>query len=347
MRAILLSAKVAKAIIMKPFKLLILIILSPLLLSCQNDEVRLSATQRWQITEGFIVDGKLSANGEFTSLLLADNSLELWNNKVRKKVSAWRPDQLVPETIFIDLSDSAEFILSANHNSVQIWHTDKEQSLGSVNFSKHLGDARITQIRFGASPYQFLIGTSSGDVIFADSLNDSYRVNRRHTSDVVQLKLSKNKRTLFSGGNDGLVVKWDLIDYQPVVTKILPFRIVSLAIGSDNQIFISDALKDHILWDSSQDSVVGRISHWQRFKWFRHAIFAPHQRWLVTSSPKTEMHLWNIDDMTMRGSWNVESQTLGSSVADIKVIGTEHLRTLSTDGVLQDWNLSSFALKPT
>ncbi|QPG04838.1 WD40 repeat domain-containing protein [Salinimonas marina] len=330
---------------MKPVKRLIFLFLFPLLVSCQNGEPPLSATERWQISDRFIVDGKLSAHGAFTALLLADNSLEVWNNKVRKQVSGWQTNQLVPKTMLMDLSESAEYILSANDTTVQVWYTDNEESLGNVDFSTHLGDAKITQILFLLPPYLFLVGTSSGDVIFADSLNNSYRVNRHHTSDVVQLALSKDQRTLFSGGNDGLVVKWDMINYRPIVTKRLPFRIVSLAIGRDNQIFISDALKDHILWDSSQNSVVGQITYWQRFKSFRHAIFTPHQPWLVTSSPKAGMHLWHTDDMTMRGSWQVEAQTPGSTVEDIKVIGTRSLRTLSTNGVLQDWDLSSFVLK--
>lgn len=330
----------------KPNKLLLLILLFPLLISCQSEETHLFATKKWRISEGLIVDGKLSENGEFTSLLLANNSLELWNNRVQQKVSAWQSDQLVPNTILMDLSDSAEFILSANDNSIQVWHTESKEPLGMVDFSTHLGDAKITQVQFWISPNRFLIGTSGGDVIFADSLNNAYRVNRQHNSDVVKLELSKDKQSLFSGGNDGLVVKWDVANYRPLTTKTLPFRIVSLAVGGDSQVFISDALKEHVLWDSSQDSVIGRIKHWKRFQWFRHAIVASEQPWIITSSPKTYMYLWSSIDMKMLGSWEVEAQSLGSSVEDMKLMGQETLRTLSTDAVLQDWDLSSFVSNP-
>lgn len=273
---------------------------------------------------------------------MANNSLELWNNSTQKVVSVWRNDQLVTKTTLLDISDSAEFILSANDNAIQLWRAKSEESLGMLDFSTHLGDAKITQVRFLNAPYRFIVGTSSGDVIFADTLNNSYRVNHHHDSEVVKLALSKDKLTLFSGGNDGLVVKWDVVNYRPLITKHLPFRIVSLAVGNDNNVFISDALKDHIIWNSSQNTVTGKIDHWKRFKWFRIALFDPQLRWLVTSSPKSDLYLWDLKDMTLIGSWSAESQGLGSSVEDIKLIGDNTLRTLSSDGVLQDWDLSAF-----
>lgn len=324
---------------MKSNRLLVYLFLLPFLWSCQKEEHHIFASSRWQITENVIVDGKLSSSGEYTSLLLSDNSLELWNNKVQQKVSMWQSDQLVPDTLLLDLSETAEFILSASDTAIQVWHAESEVALGMVDLSKHLGDAKITQIRFCVAPYQFVIGTNSGDVIFANTQNNSYRVNRHHSSDVTKLELSQDKRTLFSGGNDGLVVKWDLIDYRAITTKALPFRIVSLAVGSNSHLFISDALKDHILWNSEQQTVTGQIKHWKRFKWFRHALFYPQQNGLITSSPKTDMYLWSLKDMSLKGSWMVESQSLGSSVADFVLIDTQKLRPLTTDGVVQDWDL--------
>lgn len=327
---------------MKLNKTIIFIVLLPFLGACQTEEPHILASNRWQISEQVIVDGKLSDSGEFTSLLLSDNSLELWNNQVRQKVSVWPNEQLVPNTVLLDMSDTAEYLLSASDTVIQLWHTESKEALGMIDISEHLGDAKITQIRFWISPHRFFIGTSSGDVIFADTQNNTYRVNRHHSSEVVKLELSKDKHTLYSGGNDGLVVKWDLVNYRPAVTKRLPFRIVSLAVGSNNIVFVSDALKDHILWNSEQDSVSGQISHWKRFKWFRKALLDPNQRWLVTSSPKTDMQIWSLDDMQMRGSWLVETQSLGSSVQDMVLMNEHNLRTLTTDGVLQDWDLRSF-----
>lgn len=327
---------------MKPSKLLTFLLLLPFIFSCQSEEASLLATKRWQINDNFIVDGKLSGNGEFTSLILSNNSLELWQNSSQQQISLWQQDQLLPNTLLLDVSDTAEFILSANDNAVQLWHAESKESLGMVDLSKHLEDAKITQIRFVTAPYRFIIGTNSGDVILADTQNNRYRVNRQHSSDVVKLELSKDNRTLFSGGYDGLVVKWDLTNFSPLAKKSLPFRIVSLAVGDDSHIFISDALNDHIIWDSTNNTVIGKIDHWERFKWFRHALFDPQMRWLVTSTPKTDMYIWRLKDMTEIGSWGVESQGLGSSVLDMKLIGNNKLRTLSTNGVLQDWDLSAF-----
>lgn len=329
---------------MKLNKPIIVILLLPFLWSCQKEVPHISASNRWQLTEHVIVDGKLSDNGEFTSLLLSNNSLELWNNQVQKKVSVWQNEQLVPQTYLLEMSGSAEHLLSASDKVIQVWHTESKEALGMIDLSKHLGDAKITQIRFWTSPHLFFVGTSGGDVIFADTQNNTYFVNRHHTTDVSKLELSNDKLTLFSGGNDGLVVKWDLINYRPTITRSLPFRIVSLAVGNDNQLFISDALRDHILWNFEQNNLIGEITHWKRFKWFRQALLDPHQPRLITSSPKTDMFIWRLDSLEMLGSWEVEAQSFGSSLEDMMLINDNNLRTLTTDGVIQDWDLSAFNL---
>lgn len=320
-----------------------LVLLVPLLLSCQKEVSPISASSRWQISTDPIVDGKLSDNGKFAALLLSNKRLELWNNSAQRKVSLWQNEQLVADSYLLALSESAEYILSASHNTIQIWHTEAEESIGTLNLSAHLGDARITQIRFWMSPYRVLIGTSSGDVIFADTQNNSYRVNRSHSGEVVKLELSNDQNFLFSGGNDGLVIKWDLINYRPLVTKKLPFRITSLAVGLNDNLFVSDALKDHIIWNSEQDIVINEVTYFKRFQWFREALFDPQLRWLVTSSPKTDMYLWNLNDMSILGSWMVESQSFGSTVEDLVLLEANTLRTLTSDGVIQDWDLSTLS----
>ena len=324
---------------MNPSQLIVLAISLLLILSCKQQAPSLTASSRWHINQNVLVDGKLSAKGNYSALLFSDNTLELWNNEVRKKVAHWHEQKLIPDTERLDLSASAEYILTASDKAVQVWHVEADESLGSLDLSKHLGDAGITQIRFWSPPYTFIVGTSSGQLIFADITNNTYRVNHTHTGEVVKLELTENKDVLFSGGNDGQVIKWDLLNYQPLTTKTLPYRITSLAIAKISYVFISDALKQHILWNSERDKVVGQLEHWQRFKWFREAIFDPKLRWLVTTSPKTDVFIWDLSDMTVSKTWSVEAQSLGSTVEDLVFIAPSILRTLSSDGVLQDWDL--------
>lgn len=333
-----------RTIPVKRYKPFIFILLLPFLWSCQKEVPHINASSRWQISENIVVDGKLSSNGKFASLLFSNNSIELWNNQHQQKVSVWQNEQLVADTVLLDLSETAEFILSANDKVIQVWHAESPEALGMINLSKHLGDAKITQIRFWEAPYRFIIGSNNGNVIFADTQNNDYRVNQQHSSDVTKFVLSKDRRTLFSGGNDGLVVKWDLKSFLPIISKRLPHRIVSLTVASNNHVFMSDALKDHIIWDSEKDTETGKVTHWKRFKWFRHGIFDPKLRWLITTSPKTDITLWGLSDLSILSSWQIEAQNMGSTVEDIAIIDNGKLRTLSTDGVLQDWDLSTFDL---
>lgn len=285
-----------------------------------------------------LVDGKLSKQGKLTALLLSSNEIELWDNQTKQQIASWGDNNLAADSYLLHLSQSGEYILSANPKVIQIWKHDIKNSLGTLDLTSKLGDAKITQISFLHTPNKFIIGASSGDIFFADIQNNDYRVNRSHSGEVTKLLVTDNIEYLYSAGNDGLVVKWDLAQYKPIISKKLPFRITSLGLGDINTVFISDALNEHIIWDSAQDNVIGQLSYRTQFKWFRQAVLDPKHKWLLTSSPKTQISLWETQDMSVLATWDAEAHSLGSAIEDMVIMKDARLRTLSSDGVLQDWD---------
>lgn len=325
----------------KYLALLIIILATLLATSCSRNYPEPVALSEWKITEQVVIEGELSQSGKFTALLLSDNSLELWSNSAKAKVALWQPNQLELDTYKLNLADSAEHILTASHKKIQTWHTESDEPLGTLDLTAHLGDAKITQIHFWQPPHRFFVGTSAGDVIFADTQSNTYRVHRSHSGEVVKLSLTANGLTLYSAGNDGRAVKWDVTNYNPDTFIDLPYRITSLAVGADGVVFISDALKDHILWQSEQDQIIGRFTHNKRFKWFREAIFLSNQNSLITSSPKTELTLWSLESFEVTSLWQAKSLGFGSAIESMVIVKPTVLRTLTSDGVLQDWDLTS------
>ncbi|WP_100642452.1 WD40 repeat domain-containing protein [Alteromonas facilis] len=320
---------------------LLLVISSLLTTACQPEQQAFQSTERWRITSEPVVDAKLSQQGDYAALLLASNSLELWHNASKQKVARWETEQINANTFLLELSASAEYLLTANKKQIQVWHVESNTALGGLDFSQHLGDAQITQIRFSQAPQRFIVGSSRGEVIFADIESNTYRTNQSHTGEVTKLLVSVNRQRLFSGANDGRVVVWDMVNYQPITIKALPHRITSLATDGNGRVFISDALKDHIVWDSQRDSDIGELSFFKNFTWFRESLFYPERSWLITSSPKTDVYLWDSQQLVELHSWAIESHGLGSAMEDMKPMPQSYLRTLSSDGVLQDWDLSS------
>lgn len=316
-----------------------IVLLSYGLLACQRDIPTLNASHRWQITSHFIIDASLSAKGDTTALLMADNSIALWNNATQQNITAWPATQLVSDTMMLSLSDDAGYVLSASKTAVQLWDASKPSPLGTLNLVSQLGDATITQITFWVAPFKLIVGTSAGDIIFADIQNNTYRVNRSHSADVVKLELTANADTLYSGGYDGKVIRWDLHDFEAVKTKTLPYRVTSLALADGGVVFISDALDNQILWDSANDRELGQLSYSTRFKWFRHALIDEDKHRLITSSPKAEIFLWDMHTLNLLGQWMIDAQGLGSTTEDMVLMDDETLRTISSDGILQDWEI--------
>ncbi len=320
-----------------------IVLLSCGLFACQRDIPTLNASHRWQITSNFIIDASLSAKGDTTALLMADNSIALWNNATQQNIIAWPATQLVSDTMMLSVSDNADYVLSASKTAVQLWDASNPGPLGTLNLVSQLGDATITQITFWIAPFKLIIGTSAGDIIFADIQNNTYRVNRSHSADVVKLLLTRNADTLYSGGYDGKVIRWDLHDFEPVKTKTLLYRVTSLALGDMGVVFISDALDNQILWDSSTDRELGQLTYSTRFKWFRHALIDDEKHWLITSSPKAEIFLWDMRTLTLQGSWMIDAQGLGSTTEDMVLMEDKTLRTISSDGILQDWEINQLS----
>jgi len=110
-------------------------------------------------------------------------------------------------------------------------------------------------------------------------------------------------------------------------------------VGTPNQVFISDALKDQVIWNSDRLQSSENLDYHERHKWFRDALFTSDNRWLITATPKSTMYMWNTQGMSLHAQWDIEAQGFGSTLADMTMTGTQTLRTLSSDGVIENWHL--------
>ncbi|MCP4525294.1 MAG: WD40 repeat domain-containing protein, partial [Aestuariibacter sp.] len=142
--------------------------------------------------------------------------------------------------------------------------------------------------------------------------------------------------------NDGLVVRWDKQHKAPEQTLTVPHRVTSLEVGPDDKVFVSDALETQIIWQSQRNEIISELTYWDRFQWFRVARFAPINQWIITSSPKTELYIWHLANGEPAAQWRAEVQGVGSAILDMRFTNPATLRTITSDGVLQDWDLTQF-----
>lgn len=325
-------------------KKLILVILILSIVGCQPELPSLLATQRTQLTDYPVVTGKLTEDATGTYLLLADNRLQHWQNTSGKMVKEWQ--NLDADSLHLAISSDGEYILTANQKSLSLWQSDSDTPIGTLDLSQQLLDANITAINFWQAPMQFIIGTSGGTVIVADVRNQTYRAMQHHDGEITKIVKLITSEHLLTGGNDGLVTLWDMRNYEVLNTVSTPFRITSLAVSSETSAtFISDALDKQYIWQPIQNKITYELEYWQQYQWFRLADFIEQDTLLVTSSPKTDITLWDLQQQTAIATWAAESHSLGSTVMDMTYVNQEYLITLSSDAVLQEWPVKALLNK--
>ncbi|MCP4288656.1 MAG: WD40 repeat domain-containing protein, partial [Gammaproteobacteria bacterium] len=208
--------------------------------ACTPEPEPVNDIGRWQITDSFILSAALSKQGQHTALLFPQGRLAVWDNDTQKRLVDWHAPDVLPDTSMMHMDESARYLLSATRTVVQIWDATSAAPAGSLDLSAQLGDASITSLRFILAPHSFVIGTSGGDILFADTRSDEYHLAHQHDADVVKLIVSPDGE-LYSAGNDGLVVRWDKQHKAPEQTLTVPHRVTSLEVGPDDKVFVSDA----------------------------------------------------------------------------------------------------------
>lgn len=329
------------AITLNRYLRLAVLLVSVQCVACTSEPEPVNDIGRWQITDSFILSAALSKQGQHTALLFPQGRLAVWDNKTQKRLVDWHAPDVLPDTSMMHMDESARYLLSATRTVVQIWDVTSTAPAGSLDLSAQLGDASITSLRFILAPHSFVIGTSGGDILFADTRSDEYHLAHQHDADVVKLIMSPDGE-LYSAGNDGLVVRWDEQNKAPEQTLTVPHRVTSLEVGPDDKVFVSDALETQIIWQSQRNEIISELTYWDRFQWFRVARFAPINQWIITSSPKTELYIWHLANGEPAAQWRAEVQGVGSAILDMRFTNPATLRTITSDGVLQDWDLTQF-----
>ncbi len=320
----------------------VVFLVSVQIVACTPEPEPVSDIGRWQLSDKLILSAELSKQGQHTALLFPQGQIAVWDNDAKQKIIEWGAPDVLSDTTMMQLDESGRYLLSANRNVVQIWDSGSSASVGSLNLSAQLGDASITSLTFQRAPFAFVIGTSGGDILFANTRNNEYYLARQHDADVVKLKVSLEGH-VYSAGNDGQVVRWDSQSKTPVQTLTVPHRVTSLEVGADSKVFVSDALESQVIWQSQRNEIISELAYWERFQWFRVARFSPVHQWIITSSPKTELFIWQLANGKPVAQWRAEAQGFGSAVLDMRFTNPATLRTITSDGVLQDWDLTQFS----
>lgn len=309
--------------------------------ACSKEIPTLSASSSETLTSELVLDAQFSRDNKLAYLLTKGPNFTIWDLSSATSKQFISAENLTPNTRKFTISDTGSRLLTSDGKTLSLWQLSDLQLLGSLDFSSHLGDANITSMAFIRDSI-LVTGNSDGSLIFADLDNQVFRRSQFHSNEVVQIIVGHDKQFLYSAGNDGRVITSDLQLYEIKSEYETPFRITSLVSNEDNSImFVSDALDKQTLLRPFKNAVAAELDYWQQYRFFRLGLFMDEDRKLLTTSPKTELSLWDSKTGKEIASWQATTQSGGSTVMDVGLLFDKQIITITSDAVVETWDLAA------
>lgn len=284
----------------------------------------------------------MSNDGTQAWLLTQGPVFSQWDISEQRVIKSIGADELLPNTRRFAISENETRLLSSDGKTVLLWQLDGPELLGSLDFSAHLGDANISAMAF-IGDLEFVVGNTDGSFIFADIQNQLFRRSHLHSNEVTKLLVDNNKTTLYSAGNDGKVLATDLQLLELQFEHTAPYRITSLVSNKDHsRLFISDALDRQVIWRPRQNEVLTTLDFFEQYRFFRLGMFLEKDSKLLTTSPKTEVSLWDTQTGGELARWQATSLSFGSTIVDLVIDDDKTLTTITSDSVIETWDMSKF-----
>lgn len=323
---------------------LCLLAIVSVLSGCIKQLPTLVATSSKQLSQELVLQARFSKNNTQAFVLTQGPVLSRWDIASGKLIQSIGSAELSRNTRSFVISNNEKTFITSDGKSLSLWDLESSAILGSIDFRQQLGDASIRSIAL-ISESILVAGNSDGTIIFADVANNLFRQRHTHSNEVVKLLVGHEKKFLYSAGNDGKVIVTDLGNFSTHNEYTTSFRITGLSNNSDNSlIFISDALNQQVVWQPWQNRVITELDYWQQYRFFRLGLFAGNDTLLMTTSPKTEISLWNIASGKEIATWTATSHSLGSSIMDMQELSDGRVITITSDAVIETWDISPFYL---
>ncbi|NKC21261.1 WD40 repeat domain-containing protein [Pseudoalteromonas galatheae] len=310
-----------------------------LLAGCSKRQTLVPAEQI-QLTQLPVSLAQLSSDAALTLLLIDDHLLQVWDNQSQQLIKEIEGSKY--QLTFHDalIAPSKRSILSISDTQLNIWqlHSNEVVSYSLPKFDSFI---RVTKALWSSDEELIALGYNDGSVLLL-SLDERIitRINL-HESSITHLIFNRNLTSLYSASLDGHAKRLELQSKEVTVDYKLPHRITSLALSqNENWLFVSDALQDQKFIDTHTGEQVLSLSYPQRFKFFRGAQFVADDKFLLTTSSKEYISLWELASGKEVVSWPIAQLNLGSTVYDLHISDSNMLTTISSDGVLEKWALT-------
>ncbi|MDK1287774.1 WD40 repeat domain-containing protein [Pseudoalteromonas umbrosa] len=299
----------------------------------------------YQVSQAPIDHGVFSARGDFLAFV-SQNQIFVADAKGDGVVAQFT----LSDTPVIDIAMSADKrLLAASYMTyVVVWDLVKQEELGQFKVVGESEYAKTSKVAIYDNPMTLLVGMTDGSVNVIDFKNRLTKRVKHHDARVSFLTLGPQRQLLLSAGHDGLVNISDARTLQPKFEHKLSKRVTSFSYNLEqNLLFISDALNEQ--WVLKPFSAQGnsiKLSYRERFRWFRASAISPDGDYLATGSSKFWWTLWNVRTGQEIDAFAIQAVTSTAMILDMHIDRANKLVTLSSDGIVEYWEINTLINSP-
>jgi len=263
---------------------------------------------------------KAQISDDLEQLLVIDEKrlVTIWQINSKQKIFTLPPSK-TPEDLratFFKKSENLLLLSGANH--VDFWDLEHRVQIGTLKVQSDEPLAKISSINLSNYGGLVAVGMTDGTVFLFNRVSNSSTKKKVHDGTVNHIYFNSADRYVVTSGTDGKVVRSSVNNLEKHYSKQLNTRISSLVIDEQsNRLFVSDVLDNQQIYKLDNGELLSKLSYTARFRWFRSGQFYDGGRLLITTTPKTDISLWNLSSGKEIFTWHSETLSLGSTNLDI------------------------------
>lgn len=314
-----------------------------LLMGCGNEPEMLKSSFMHRFVETPVVSADLAQDASLLALLTADQQVSVWNTVAQQQVHAWDRERFNGEITRLALSGDKQRLAVAGHWSVSLLSTVDGSVITSWDVLGFQASATVSRLFVDHTGHKVLVGMTDGAVLSVDLRTGNALKLDHHTLQVTRLAYAGDSPFALSGSTDKNLAYWEIASGDIAYQHTFRSRITALAVDdASDKLFVSDALTDHWILDKHSGDKLSALSYFERFRFFRHGLFVENGQYLITTSPKNVITLWDAASGDEITSWTIKRYTANATVMDLTTNAAGNLVTLSSDGVVQEWDYQQY-----
>lgn len=291
-----------------------------------------------RFTEKVVLSTALSDNADTVAILTDDRQVDVWDNQTKQLRHSWKKADFGEEVNHIALSGDGRKLAVAGHWTVTMLDAEQGLEINNWDVQGFNAGATVEKLDLNGKGEQVLIGMTDGAVLSVNLSSGKALKLDHHDNQITVLSYSVDNLWAFSGASDKNFAKWRVDSGEVAFELDFRSRVTAMAYdGKSDKLFVSDALTDHWIVDASSGKRNAKLKYFERFRYFRQALFVEQGQYLVTGSPKEVLTMWRADNGKELASWPIQRYTAEASVWNMAVNDKGELVTLTSDGAVQNW----------